>query len=734
MAILDVSRSTGEGPAQLPEGVRVADERVLVADGVQEVVGGVEGSTLGRGQSRLGSALRHVAARWPGRDVLLVTDGRDTEGDVLGGARRVAAGGGRVFTMAPPRAAADVGLEQVRLLAGGPAPRVQATIVSSTSGAAEVILVRGGEVLDRQAVELMPGTSQAVELVDRSGATGAGAYEVALVPARGTPDDDVEDDRLVVGLHPQARVVVWWGLDGAGDLPAVDGLLLRAPPVPDALDLAGADAIVLADLSWRELGLDLTGALEAFVVGGGRLLMLGGPEAYAGGGWAGTPLETRLGALRVPRREGTGLALVLVLDRSGSTQGVPLGHLRDAARRALQGLVPGERMGVLPFAGRPDAALLGPGAIGALDDDRRRELLAALDRLEAGGDADLAAAILAAAQHARGIEARERRLLLLTDGDPEHAPDASGLEAVGARLRADGIEFGALVVGDEEAAARLRRYVAGAPEDVTLVTGASELPERLLHRIGALRRRTSILPGPARLTEVGAPALRALPLTPARIHDTELAGDTGAMLLQAAALPDGGASRPFAALRRVGGGEVVSVAWGPALEARGDQAAARAALMPWIGQLASASDRGLAAELEGEDLLVDWEEARGAGRILARGVAGPSELLEIRPGRFRGAVPDGAEAGVRVSLGARTRPLRLPVRPPPEARGAGVDEGALRAIAEAGGGRRIAAGEALPSPPATPGAPLAPWFLLAACILMVVDRIWARPLPNPRQP
>ena len=57
-----------------------------------------------------------------------------------------------------------------------------------------------------------------------------------------------------------------------------------------------------------------------------------------------------------------------------------------------------------------------------------------------------------------------------------------------------------------------------------------------------------------------------------------------------------------------------------------------------------------------------------------------------------------------------------------------VDEIRMQEIAAAGGGRRLALGEGLPERRPQPGLPLAPWLLLAACIRLVFDRLWSKPL------
>jgi hypothetical protein len=66
--------------------------------------------------------------------------------------------------------------------------------------------------------------------------------------------------------------------------------------------------------------------------------------------------------------------------------------------------------------------------------------------------------------------------------------------------------------------------------------------------------------------------------------------------------------------------------------------------------------------------------------------------------------------------------VRLPARPRVEHRGVGVDEGALVALASAGGGRRLREGESPPARTARPPFALLPFVALAALCAFVVER------------
>jgi len=624
--------------------------------------------------------------------------------------------------------AADVGLVRARVARtsrGG--AEVLARVTASTTGRARLTLAREGRTLDERWVDLVPFATGEIPLVDPAVPAGGAAYVVQLEPGRGTPNDDPANDRLALGLPPQRPAVLVWGdlAVGAWSEPG-HAFLVRhmAAYEPGVLD--AADCVVLTSLPWSRLREEGARDLLRFVAGGGRLLVLGGPRSWRAGGWSGTPLEDDLLGLRVPRPEGPGLALVLALDTSGSTAHGSLGHLVRAARRVAESLRPGEQLAVLPFAAHPAPTLLPPGWVRAEDPASAHAALEeALDGLVSGGGTDLAAALLAGARFAADTDARARRVLLLTDGDPDQRPDAQALAEVRQTLTALGVDASALVSGMPEVAARLRESLGGAPDAVLLLDAASEIPERILHEIARVRREAELLPRPLHVE--WASGETAVDLEPSFLQELEPAAQ-GRVVARATWGEGGRPPVPFAARRAVGAGETLALAWGPEWE--DDPQAAGRRLTPLVEALARSADRGVAADVEGDEVVVRLPGAKGRGRVGVEG-AGPSGvLLEVAPGLFRGPVPGGALPGLSVVLpaapgaAARRVPLRLPALADPEHRGAGVDEDALVALAEAGGGSRLPAGSTPPPGDRPADTPLAPWLLLAAIMLLVVDRAW----------
>lgn len=728
--VLDVSRSMGPGRPGRPPLLEVAPDRYLVGERVEAVRGAWRDHDVPGGGSRLASALRQVAAAHPGRDVLLESDGRSTEADVVAGAAQVASAGGRLFTAPPARPPLDVGLERARVLREGERLAVEAIVVASTPGRATLALVREGTTVAQVVFAVEAGARLPVRLEDPTPQAGAAPYRLTLTPSPGTPDDDRGNDELLVAPPSAEPVVV-----AIGDIPReafgpLWGPRVRVVASLDDLVLGGVDVLVLSNLPLALLRAH-QGLLRRFVAGGGRLVVWGGPDAGRAGGWSGSAFERELMPLVVRRDPGVRRAWLVALDRSGSMGRGPLVHVRDAVRSLLRSLAPDERLAVLPFAGRPDAAVLAPGFVAGGDAQGAAALETALDAIVAHGDTDMAAAVTGAARLLLDQPARERIVLVLGDGDPDHPATAAGLEAARLALASADARLLAFVSRVERAAEGLR-LLAADPRDIAVLDDPGAIRARLEAEVAAARRAEDQVPGPWRVEALEGGALAEVRWPPlAWVHDMELHPEARA-LARALRLAGAAGTQVLAAERPVGAGAVLALAWGPeALPSGRERDEAVGALVGWLAEQAGRAVPGAEADLVGADLVVGRPTWAGAGRLAVVAADAPAQapalgyLLETHPGRFRGAAPDPLpDAGLRVRRGSAGEEalLVLPALPPPESRGVGVDLAQLDALALAGRGRRLEAVEAFPAGRPGPGAPLAPWLLLAAVAALLVER------------
>ncbi|MFO0933737.1 MAG: VWA domain-containing protein [Planctomycetota bacterium] len=428
--------------------------------------------------------------------------------------------------------------------------------------------------------------------------------------------------------------------------------------------------------------------------------MLGGPSSYGPGGWRGTAFE-RLLPLRSSAPEGGETAVVVLLDRSGST-GEAAGASGTAALPvlvravgALADVAPADvRLAVLPFASRPDAAPLAPGWVRGGDPAARAAVVRAAGALAAQGGTDLDAALAAAADLATSSGARRRRVLVVTDGDPDHALDATSFprarEAL-ARAERRGVRGRARrrARGRRPAHAhgRRRRRGGGRRRDRAARGAARRVPPRAGPRRAHARHvpRRRVRGGRGRR---GARAARADRAAPARGVPRRAAA-RGRVRAGPAPAPVRGRARA-----RRGPGRRARVGPRPRGRRGGRRRAPRARA---VRRRVGGPRRPRARGRRGGGRLVVRTRA-GLGALVARRGDPPREatLVEVEPGVYAGAPPAAAddEEPVEVSAaGFPSRPLALPARPPEEHRGAGTDDAALAAWAEAGGGRRLAPGE-----------------------------------------
>jgi uncharacterized membrane protein len=121
---------------------------------------------------------------------------------------------------------------------------------------------------------------------------------VRLLHVAGRPTYDVRQLRLWLKANESIDLVAFFILRTNSDAPNVvdDTTELSLIPFPvEALftqHLPTFDAVMLQDIDAVEYKLEpYLPALEAYVRSGGGLIMVGGPSAFAGGGYAGSPLE-----------------------------------------------------------------------------------------------------------------------------------------------------------------------------------------------------------------------------------------------------------------------------------------------------------------------------------------------------------------------------------------------------------------------------------------------------------
>lgn len=247
----------------------------------------------------------------------------------------------------------------------------------------------------------------------------------------------------------------------AGNLPGVldAGLIPYERIMPEMLsneltDYIRYDSIVLADVSATRLSenrmLMIEQAVRDYGVG---LMMTGGEDAFGLGGYFQTPIERALPVYMDLRgkRELPSLAMVLVIDKSGSMGDGKIELAQEAASRTIQLMREKDTIGVLAFDSSPwwvvePQQMKDPEAV-----------MSKVNAITADGGTEIFTAAREAYDKLSKVEAQRRHIILLTDGQ---SSTNQSYEALAADMAKENITMSTVAIGDG-ADTGLLEHIAG---------------------------------------------------------------------------------------------------------------------------------------------------------------------------------------------------------------------------------------------------------------------------------
>ncbi|MEM7810043.1 MAG: VWA domain-containing protein [Planctomycetota bacterium] len=390
-----------------------------------------------RGESRLGASLLEARLAFPAgrsRRLVLFSDGRPTDDDLTGSLRQLEAEGTEVVfdPLAPlgDAEAAVVSVEPASPVAfRGEIARLRTTVRSNRDMAADVRIVHRGVAVSTKSVTLVAEEPLLVEFDVDVTATGPARFTAEIVPAedrfplnnRAGCTIDVRGEPRVLALHDEPREMrpLARALEKQGVELDVRGKL----GLPATLEeILAFDAVVLADLPATDLSPRQMRLLKRYVVDyGGGLVMLGSENSFGLGGYYKTPVEEVLPLVSrfEKEKEKPSLAMVLVIDKSGSMQGLPIALARQAAKAAVELLSGRDMIGVIGFDGSPRLIC---DLTSASDGETVK---ASIDSLEAGGGTYVFPAMVMARDMLETAPAKVRHMIVLSDGHTQPADHQS---------------------------------------------------------------------------------------------------------------------------------------------------------------------------------------------------------------------------------------------------------------------------------------------------------------------
>lgn len=366
---------------------------------------------------------------------VLVSDGNETEGDLASEAEEAARRGVRVSYVTFPRRQDDEVLVRSLTLPSGVkvgAPfEVTAEIYSSRAQPAVVTLYRDefiNPLEGRKTVALAAGanTVKWKSEVAQAGFTTFKAV-VSAAPKQPLFDTQAGNNAAVASIAVKGKPRVLY-VEGE---PASSAYLANAlqrenidvdvrtsyglPSSPQKL--AAYDLVILSDVAQTFVGPEQMAAIEAYVRDlGGGFIMAGGENSFGSGGYTGSRLEKLLPVRfdTEKKRDQPGLALALVIDRSGSMTGEKLELAKDAAKATAELLGADDLIAVIAFDSQPTSIVRLQRAA------NRVRIENDIARLSAGGGTNILPALKEAYDQLDPARAKLKHVILLTDGQASY--------------------------------------------------------------------------------------------------------------------------------------------------------------------------------------------------------------------------------------------------------------------------------------------------------------------------
>ncbi|MFO0559776.1 MAG: VWA domain-containing protein [Polyangiales bacterium] len=436
------------------------------------------------------------------RRVVVLSDGVQTDGDVLAEVTRAQRFGVRVSTVPSRRGAPpEIAVREMRLpdrIRVNEPFEVRAMVFSSRPSRVTFNLMQGeapnGEEPSKT-VDLPAGETE-VKFRSIVRVPGDVTYALSAQPAQGVQDRFRENNRYVTTAVVPGRPTILY-IEGdpsraqyLRDALASGDFEVEVRPgsaVPNSLrELERFDFVVLSDVDAPSVSVGSQQAIAQYVrTLGGGFLMAGGPRSFGLGGWGGTEIE-RLLPVRMEgerRRDQPSIALSLVIDRSGSMQGQPLEMAKTAARRTAEILGPDDQIEVIGF----DTEAI---TVVRMQSARNRVRIANdISRLRPGGGTAIFPALDRAYQDLQVTRAVTKHVILLSDGQ---AP-TDGIRELVQSMVADGITVSAVGLGsgvDRALLENIGRIWGGGRTYVT--NDPNNLPQIFLRETQQVQRNSVI--------------------------------------------------------------------------------------------------------------------------------------------------------------------------------------------------------------------------------------------------
>ena len=328
-------------------------------------------------------------------------------------------------------------------------------------------------------------------LTEQISEEGSHTYRLKLNVADEIPENNQAD--AVVRIQDQPQVTVYTEGDLADPIPFKTVLeengfsvaVMSATEMPTELvALQRSDVLILNNVPADAFSSEQQRHIENYVRDLGHgLIVIGGRRAYGPGGYTDTALERTLPVEMTPRERKDAVAIVFVLDTSGSMANYV------GARQKIQLAIEGVRTGIGNLDEEDMAGILGFNTdvhrISDLTSDQNALIFAVSELRPTGGTTKIKDATEKAYEMLKANAAKRKHIVLLSDGKSDGAESAF-LELAAQIAEAD-IRLTTIAIGDANRQLLTKIAEIGGGQPV-FVENIQQLPEVLTEAVRETRR------------------------------------------------------------------------------------------------------------------------------------------------------------------------------------------------------------------------------------------------------
>jgi Ca-activated chloride channel homolog len=414
--------------------------------------------------------------------IILVSDGLETSGDALKEAAALSMEGITLDALPISTAAEASGRKLFLHECSGPESvrleepfDIRIGLRGDRGMTIDLQLSRDGAIVSSQKQKLS-GELETFAISDRIPAPGFHQYRVKIQDADQSRAYNSDESGLVVYAHGRTKLLHV----SNKPLEFLDRILEKqgfevSHSWKRLENFAPYDVVLLDNVPATDFSQDQMRALAEHVEKyAGGLIMMGGTGSFGPGGYGGTPIEKALPvemALK-NREKKPGLALVLVLDKSGS-MGLEqrkiskLDMAKDAVLRLTDMLTQGDALGIIAFDKSPREIMPLSNIID------RASINGSLRKIAAGGGTSILPAVEMAYQWLNSSPAEKKHILLLSDGQA----DQSERKPLTERVAGSSVSLSTVGIGADVDRALLQKLADSARGRAYFSDTGMDLPE-----------------------------------------------------------------------------------------------------------------------------------------------------------------------------------------------------------------------------------------------------------------